>query len=86
MREVGVLEAKTHLSSLLAAVEREGEIITITRNGRPIATLRPTRWPSRPRLSGEELVAQATALRERYSDLEAEAAEPLDLRSAMERD
>ena len=36
MREVGVLEAKTHLSSLLAAVEA-GEDVLITRHGRPVA-------------------------------------------------
>ena len=35
---VGVLEAKTHLSALLARVE-QGERIVITRNGRPIARL-----------------------------------------------
>jgi prevent-host-death family protein len=41
MREVGVLEAKTHLSSLLAAVEKDGETVTITRHGRAVAKLSP---------------------------------------------
>ena len=40
MREVGAFEAKTHLSELLAAVEA-GEMITITRRGKPVAELRP---------------------------------------------
>jgi prevent-host-death family protein len=40
MREVGAFEAKTHLSELLAAVEK-GETITITRRGRPVARLAP---------------------------------------------
>ena len=40
MREVGVFEAKTHLSELLAAVEA-GESITITRRGKAVAVLSP---------------------------------------------
>ena len=40
MREVGVLEAKTHLSALLKSVEL-GERITITRRGKPVARLMP---------------------------------------------
>jgi prevent-host-death family protein len=41
-REVGAFEAKTHLSQLLDAVE-EGETITITRHGKPVAALVPAR-------------------------------------------
>ncbi len=41
MRSVGAYEAKTHLSSLLDAVER-GETIEITRHGKPIAQLMPS--------------------------------------------
>ena len=37
---VGVLEAKNRLSELLDRVER-GEQITITRHGKPVASLRP---------------------------------------------
>ncbi len=40
MREVQASEAKTHLSRLLDHVER-GEIIAITRHGRPIARIVP---------------------------------------------
>ena len=37
---VGVHHAKTHLSDLLRRVE-EGETVTITRRGEPVAELRP---------------------------------------------
>ena len=40
MTSVGAYEAKTHLSALLARVER-GETVTITRHGQPIAKLVP---------------------------------------------
>ncbi len=40
MREVGAYEAKTHLPSLLRAVEA-GETIVVTRHGIPIARIVP---------------------------------------------
>ena len=40
MHTVGSYEAKTHLPQLLERVEN-GEIITITRHGRPVARLVP---------------------------------------------
>ena len=40
MREVGVYDAKTHLARLLDEVE-QGETITITRHGKPVAKLVP---------------------------------------------
>lgn len=39
MKYVGVLEAKTHLSRLLDELEKTGEPITITRHGKPLATV-----------------------------------------------
>jgi prevent-host-death family protein len=42
MRSIGVFEAKTHLSELLADAER-GETIVITRKGEPVAELGPIR-------------------------------------------
>lgn len=55
MREIGAFEAKTHLSELLAAAE-QGETVTITRRGTPVARLVPVAGPSRVealrRLSG----------------------------------
>ena len=44
MREIGVVEAKNRLSSLLDDIER-GEEIVITRRGRPVAKLVPARLP-----------------------------------------
>jgi prevent-host-death family protein len=40
MEQIGVYEAKTHLASLLDRVE-EGETVTITRHGKPVARLVP---------------------------------------------
>ena len=42
--EVGVFDAKTHLSALLERVAL-GETITITRHGRPVAKLSPVAEP-----------------------------------------
>ncbi|MGJ3232328.1 MAG: type II toxin-antitoxin system Phd/YefM family antitoxin [Oceanicaulis sp.] len=39
MKQVGVLEAKTHLSRLLEEIERTGEPVVITRHGKPVATI-----------------------------------------------
>ena len=40
MKEIGVFEAKTHLSEILDAVEA-GESVTITKRGKPVAILSP---------------------------------------------
>jgi prevent-host-death family protein len=42
---VGLFEAKTHLSDLVARAS-EGESITITRHGKPVARLVPVARPS----------------------------------------
>jgi prevent-host-death family protein len=42
MKSVGSYEAKTHLPRLLSQVEN-GETITITKRGKPIAVLSPAR-------------------------------------------
>jgi prevent-host-death family protein len=69
MRQVGVLEAKTHFSALLDAVEREGEEIVITRHGRPVARLSSSMVEPRRkrRLSGAELVQRSIELQDRLS-------------------
>jgi prevent-host-death family protein len=46
MKQVGVYEAKTQLPRLLDEVE-QGETITITRHGRPIARVVPVRGRQR---------------------------------------
>ncbi|WP_309605172.1 type II toxin-antitoxin system Phd/YefM family antitoxin [Phenylobacterium sp.] len=66
MREVGVLEAKTNLSSLLEQVENGGEEIVITRNGRPVARLLAAGSAETPpvqRRNGAEIVARLEKLR-----------------------
>lgn len=45
---VGAFEAKTHLSELLTRVEA-GEVVTITKHGRPVARLVPARDAAMPR-------------------------------------
>jgi prevent-host-death family protein len=45
MRTVGSYEAKTHLPRLLSEVEN-GETITITKRGKPVAVLSPARQVS----------------------------------------
>lgn len=46
MREVGVLEAKTSFTSLIAEVERTGEEVTVTRRGKAAVRIVPVRSPS----------------------------------------
>ncbi len=78
MREVGVLEAKTHLSALLDAIERDGQAVIITRHGRAVARLSPANGegesPAPRRLSGKDLVAQFRALQEEILAAHPEAA------------
>lgn len=60
--EVGAFEAKTHLSRLLAAVQR-GERVTITRRGKPVAVLVPPEQDQRGDLAN--IAAELAALRAR---------------------
>jgi len=66
LRSVSVVEAKTNLSALLDAVEATGEVIVITRHGKPVARLLPEDGfpPHRRRLSGHELAERARRFRE----------------------
>ena len=60
---VGVYEAKTHLASLLARVER-GATVVITRHGKPVAKLTPVETgPMTPK----EAVAAMLRFREKHS-------------------
>jgi prevent-host-death family protein len=58
MTQVGIFEAKTHLSSLLDAVEKGAEI-TITRHGKPVAKLVQVK----SELSLEEIAQRRQAIR-----------------------
>jgi prevent-host-death family protein len=63
MREVGVYEAKTHLSQLIEDVEK-GETITISRHGKPVARLVPVETG---KLSRKEAVERLLAFREKHT-------------------
>jgi prevent-host-death family protein len=52
--EVGAYEAKTHLPRLLERV-RQGESITITKHGTPVARLVPVEKPARRRTVSEAI-------------------------------
>ena len=66
MKIVGSFEAKTHLSELLASVER-GEEIVITRRGTPIARLLPMEDVSDRTAAASRLEAIRGRLRGRVS-------------------
>ncbi len=53
MTQVSIHEAKTHLSALIAQVERLGDKVTICRYGRPVAELIPVRPGSRTNVHRE---------------------------------
>lgn len=83
MREVGVLEAKTHLSSLLDEVER-GEEVAITRHGRRIARLVAENDRGRSvRRSAEEIAESFRERRERMRATWADEPE-FDWKAAIE--
>lgn len=60
MREVGAFEAKTHLSELISAVEA-GEMVTITRRGRPVARLMPFSENSSERVAAVDRIRRLRA-------------------------
>lgn len=65
MREVGILEAKTGLSSLVAEVERTGQEIVLTRHGRAAAKIVPVhQTPRRDPARWRETVARILAERD----------------------
>ena len=69
MREVQASEAKTHLPKLLDAVER-GEVIVITRHGRPIARIVPEHALRQKEI--DQAIANIKALRSRVGRLTTE--------------
>ena len=58
MKNVGIFEAKTHLSSLLDEVEKGAEV-TITRHGKPVAKL----VQIQAELSEEEIAKRREAIK-----------------------
>jgi prevent-host-death family protein len=72
--EVSLFDAKTHLSRLVARAER-GEVLTITRRGRPVARLVPA--PEAGRTSDRrQLLARLRSFRARI-------ARPVDVRALV---
>ena len=65
MKTVGAFQAKTQLSQLLDQVE-QGEVVTITRHGRPVAILTPVA-PAQPVKTGEQWLAETKRLRKGIS-------------------
>ena len=63
MRKIGAFEAKTNLSALLDAVA-QGETITITKRGRPVARLVPPEAPDHDRAA--EAARNIRKLREQF--------------------
>ena len=63
MTEIGVHEAKTHLSRLLKRVEN-GESFSITNRGRVVAVMAPPRGMMQPKAN--DAYAQLIALREKF--------------------
>ena len=64
MRRIGAYEAKTHLPRLLDEVA-DGEPITITKHGVPVAVLAPT--TPRPSRSAQEAIAALRAFRRTHA-------------------
>ena len=62
MKQVGIFDAKTHLSSLVDEVEMGHEIV-ITRHGKPVAKLVRAEKPD-DRLSPEQVEKRRQALKE----------------------
>jgi prevent-host-death family protein len=78
MKEVGVLEAKTHLSALIDQAAA-GEEIVITRHGKPVAKLVRS---AIPRARAQDLVARTLALRAVIAK-EDESEGPFDWKAAV---
>jgi prevent-host-death family protein len=64
MATVGSYEAKTHLPRLLERVE-QGETITITRHGKPVARLVPAAAGTAPRPEVVEVIEAMRVFQER---------------------
>ncbi len=62
MKQVGILEAKTHLSKLIDDLNANGHEVEITRHGKPVARITPI-GPSRTEDEIEDLIRTAHAIR-----------------------
>ena len=69
MRDIQASEAKTHLPQILDEVER-GEVVRITRHGRPIARLVPEE--SQRQKNVDQVIERIKALQKRTGDVTVE--------------
>jgi prevent-host-death family protein len=69
MKDIQASEAKTHLPQILDEVER-GEVVRITRHGRPIARIVPEE--SQRRKNVDQVVARIKALQKRTGEVTVE--------------
>lgn len=76
METVGLFEAKTHLSELIARAER-GEEVVITRHNKPVARLVPVQRQTRSRSDLRR--SQALAALQQFEPIAVEAASLADL-------
>ncbi len=58
MESIGLFDAKTHLSELVARAER-GEEVVITRHNKPVAKLVPVGRPRRAAIAGRRAAIDA---------------------------
>lgn len=77
MKSIGSYEAKTHLPRLLNQVE-QGETITITKRGKPIAVLSPA--PEQPKRDVKAVIAEFRA----FSRQHAHTREPVSIAEIRE--
>ena len=79
MTSVGMHEAKTTLSKLVAAVER-GEEVVIERNGTPVARLTAYERPKRTRRSLLGITKGTTWMADDFDELPDDIAEAFGMR------
>lgn len=86
MRHLGVLEAKTDFSAIVADVERTGEGVVVTRYGKAAVRIVPAN-PARPLTPAarkalvEDIIRTRDEIAARHPH-----AEPFDLTEALDRD
>lgn len=79
MRHIGVLQARTDFSAIVAEVERTGEEVTVTRHGRPAVRIVPAVSPADDVQRRRAIIEDIKRLR---ADLEGRELPTLDLDAA----
>lgn len=79
MREIGILDARTRFSALVAQVEADGEAVLVTRHGKPVVKISAV---GESRLSDAELAERFRQIRERAAAQF--GADPFDWKAAVD--